>query len=659
MFCKPGDTVRFLWFFQVASTGLGKAGLSPTVSVNEGTTNMVTVASATAATALDATNQPGVYYYDHTVSNTYFGVVTAQILTSDTTVLARNIQALYISVPWLIHTASGTASAGTSTTITLAGASATDSLYVGETVAILAGTGAGQARIITAYVGSTKVATVAQAWATTPDNTSVFAVLSLGRSMTAVMADGVVTAAAIADGAIDAGAIASNAITSAKIATDAIGAAQLAADAVTEIQSGLATASALATVQADTDDIQSRIPASLVSGRIDASVGAYQSGLTPLQPTTPGNTLDVTATGEAGIDWGNIGNKSTINILPNTSISVTQQVASVTGNVSGNVNGSVGSVTGNVGGNVVGSVGSVTAAVTPADGSITAAKFGAGAITASVIAADALTASALATDAVAEIQSGLSTLTTSDVQSALTAQGYTSARAGYLDTLNGLVAAIWAAATRTLTSFGTLAADVWAVATRTITGGAIDTNNDKTGYALTSGERGAIADGVWDEALAGHLTSGTTGAALNGAGAAGDPWGTALPGAYGAGTAGAILGRISAVEIAHSSPVATGGATTLYAGDDYATELGNQLTYTYSSTPADYSAATAVWRGGGVTKAASVSGNSTSITVTVALTTDETAAMPIRTGQEYQIEITLSSKKSVVIRGALNVYGKL
>jgi len=36
----------------------------------------------------------------------------------------------------------------------------------------------------------------------------------------------------------------------------------------------LATAAALATVQADTDDIQTRLPAALVSGRIDASVGA-------------------------------------------------------------------------------------------------------------------------------------------------------------------------------------------------------------------------------------------------------------------------------------------------------------------------------------------------------------------------------------------------
>jgi hypothetical protein len=47
---------------------------------------------------------------------------------------------------------------------------------------------------------------------------------------------------------------------------------------------------------------------------------------------------------------------------------------------------------------------------------------------------------------------------------------------------------------------------------------------------------------VWDETLAEHLAAGTTGNALNAAGAAGDPWSTALPGAYGAGTAGKIVG---------------------------------------------------------------------------------------------------------------------
>ncbi len=57
---------------------------------------------------------------------------------------------------------------------------------------------------------------------------------------------------------------------------------------------------------------------------------------------------------------------------------------------------------------------------------------------------------------------------------------------------------------------------------------------------------GAIADAVWDEVLSGHLTAGTTGNALNGAGSAGDPWGTALPGAYGAGSAGKLIGDLLA-----------------------------------------------------------------------------------------------------------------
>jgi len=52
----------------------------------------------------------------------------------------------------------------------------------------------------------------------------------------------------------------------------------------------------------------------------------------------------------------------------------------------------------------------------------------------------------------------------------------------------------------------------------------------------------AIADAVWDEVIAGHLTAGSTGEALNAAGSAGDPWTTTLPGAYGAGTAGYLIG---------------------------------------------------------------------------------------------------------------------
>src|SRR4030042_1180037 len=57
-----------------------------------------------------------------------------------------------------------------------------------------------------------------------------------------------------------------------------------------------------------------------------------------LMPTTAARTLDVSATGEAGLDWANIGNPATAQNLSATNIDVDQIVASVSG--------AVGSVTG-------------------------------------------------------------------------------------------------------------------------------------------------------------------------------------------------------------------------------------------------------------------------------------------------------------------------
>jgi hypothetical protein len=68
-----------------------------------------------------------------------------------------------------------TAQAGAASTITLdTAASAVNDAYKDLTVSIVGGVGAGQSRVITGYVGATKVATVGSAWATNPDNTSVF-----------------------------------------------------------------------------------------------------------------------------------------------------------------------------------------------------------------------------------------------------------------------------------------------------------------------------------------------------------------------------------------------------------------------------------------------------------------------------------------------------
>jgi hypothetical protein len=72
---------------------------------------------------------------------------------------------------------SNTAQAGASTSITLdASASSVTNFYNNDLVYITGGTGAGQSRFITAYDGTTKVATVT-AWATNPDNTSTFAIM--------------------------------------------------------------------------------------------------------------------------------------------------------------------------------------------------------------------------------------------------------------------------------------------------------------------------------------------------------------------------------------------------------------------------------------------------------------------------------------------------
>lgn len=71
----------------------------------------------------------------------------------------------------------GTATAGTATTATLAAsASAVTDAYRGMLIRLTGGTGSGQQRVITAYNGTTKVATVSPAWGTTPTGTSTYSI---------------------------------------------------------------------------------------------------------------------------------------------------------------------------------------------------------------------------------------------------------------------------------------------------------------------------------------------------------------------------------------------------------------------------------------------------------------------------------------------------
>lgn len=91
-----------------------------------------------------------------------------------------NFQSYY---DWSLgSTESGTAQAGTLSTITLAtSASSLDGFYVGAQIQIDSGTGASQVRTIHDYVGSTRVATVSVLWTTIPNATSVYTMSGLGQ----------------------------------------------------------------------------------------------------------------------------------------------------------------------------------------------------------------------------------------------------------------------------------------------------------------------------------------------------------------------------------------------------------------------------------------------------------------------------------------------
>ncbi len=190
---------------------------------------------------------------------------------------------------------SGTAQGGGTNTITLdASASATDDLYNGCLVWIVSSTGAGQAGVITDYVGSTKVATVDNNWRTNPNSSSVFVILpgSLGLT-SATLASSVWDASTStynSAGTFGAGVRLSSAavqsiwdaLTSALTTVGSIGKRivdYLTGDAYARIGApvGASISADIAAVQADTDNIQTRIPAALVSGRMDASVWAMSA----------------------------------------------------------------------------------------------------------------------------------------------------------------------------------------------------------------------------------------------------------------------------------------------------------------------------------------------------------------------------------------------
>jgi hypothetical protein len=206
-----------------------------------------------------------------TNSGLYYLLLTGTEMTADVVaVIAKSATAGMKTTPIVLYprklptVRSGTSQAGAAGTITLdASASAVDDYYNGMLCIATIDSNV-EARIISDYVGSTKVASVVPDWNVVPDSDDTF-IIKLPEGVhlhpadvthfgsvaltsasgipevkvnniaanaitaTAINADAI-TAAKIADGAIDAATFAANAITSTVIANDAITDAKVAAD---------------------------------------------------------------------------------------------------------------------------------------------------------------------------------------------------------------------------------------------------------------------------------------------------------------------------------------------------------------------------------------------------------------------------------------------
>jgi hypothetical protein len=307
---------------------------------------------------------------------------------------------------------------------------------------------------------------------------------------------------------------------------------------------GASVSADVAAVKADTAAIKVKtdfLPSVVAGGSGGVLISGTNSGTTTLGAlTVTGATTHTGATTFTGaITGSNASNNLRINgVAPGAAGGVfiagtnaaTSITTALTANITGNLSGSVGSVTGHTpqtGDSFarIGATGSGLTSLASAANLATVAGYIDTEVAAIKAVTDALpdagaltslaTASALATvdgivDAIlvdtAEIGAAGAGLTVLATQSLLTTV------AGYLDTE---IAAI-KAKTDNLPASPAAVSDIPTAAD--------------------------VADAVWDEAIAGHAGSGSTGEALAAAGASGDPWITALPGSYTAGQAGYIVG---------------------------------------------------------------------------------------------------------------------
>lgn len=425
------------------------------------------------------------------------------------------------SVPTLGIVDNGTAQAATSTTLQLRAAAAfANTELVGAVIVITGGSaGVGQARQITAYNGATDTATV-DAWTTTPTGTITYAIFASPPASA--------TPPAVNVTQFNGAAVTSSSGRPEVNLTHVNGVAATSTGGRPEVNTTHVggTSQTAGDIIGDTNDIQARLPAALVSGRIDASVGAMAANV----------ITAAAAASDFGTEVGTaVWATTTRELTAGTNI-VLAKGTGVTGlndlDAAG-VRGAVGLATANLDTQLSAINSKTTNLPTdPADESLIIAatdaimtRLGtpAGASVSADIAAVKSDSAAILVDT-AEIGAAGAGLT------ALASAANLATVAGYVDTEVAAIKATTDKLDATLVNSSDGYIFTAAALQDAPTGGG----------GLTAA---AIADAVWEEAIADHSgTAGSTAEALNAAGAAGDPWITALPGGYSAGQAGFILG---------------------------------------------------------------------------------------------------------------------
>lgn len=196
-----------------------------------------------------------------------------------------------------------------------------------------------------------------------------------------------------------------------------------------------------------------------------------------LAPTTAARTLDVSAGGEAGVDWANVGSPTTALALTGTTIAVTQKVDVDTIKTNPVVNG-----------------GTITFPTTATLASTTN-------ITAGTIATVTnLTNAPGAGDFTAVMKTSIGTAVAASAVASVTARvtANTDQLAGQTVTAAAGVTFPTSVASPTNITAGTITN-----ATNVTNGVTVTTNNDKTGYALSAAGNAAVADKLLGRNLAG------------------------------------------------------------------------------------------------------------------------------------------------------------